>query len=88
MSNVKYIEVTPNTDYQNIATLGSISFTNGKTYTLQVEGDVMLCEAASKPEKGGFHINTNEPFQFEAGTDALWVKNLREFNSAYVNIAD
>lgn len=88
MSNLAYIEVEPNTEYQNIETLGSISLTSGTTYTIQVTGDVIISEAENKPTVGGFHINNTEPFLYEAGTDTLWVKNLREFESAFINIAN
>lgn len=88
MSNEAFVTVQPDTDYQNLATLASITLTEGDTYTLQlVRGDIMIQEAGSKPSSGGFHINFNIPFQFTAGTDALWVKNLREFEEAVINIA-
>ena len=88
MSNLACINIEPNTEYQNLATLAEVTFVSGTIYTIQVDGDVLLCEAASKPTKGGFHIFTQDPIQFEAGSDALWVKNLRQFESASINIAE
>lgn len=88
MANEAYVEVKPNTAYQNLATLAQISLSQGSTYTIQVTGDVMIIEADSTPTEGGFHINFPIPFQYTAGTGNLYVKNLREYESAFINIAE
>lgn len=88
MANEAYVEVTPNTSYQNLATLAQITLTEGKTYTIQVTGDIMIIESANTPTEGGFHINFPIPFQYTAGTGNLFVKNLREYESAFINIAE
>lgn len=88
MSNIAYVTINPNNEYQNLATLAQTTFVSGTTYTLQVDGDVMLCESSTKPTQGGFHVTWAEPFQFEAGNDSLWVKNARQYDTAYINIAE
>lgn len=88
MSNLATVTIEPNDEYLNLATLAEITFEEGTKYTLQVEGDVMLCEKDTKPTSGGFHIMSNEPFEYEAGSDPLWVKNLRQYDVASINIAD
>lgn len=88
MSNLATVTLQSNTEYTNLATLASITFTQGEVYTLQIDGDVMICEKATKPTAGGFRINYNYPFQFEAGTDALWVKNVGKNADSIINIAD
>lgn len=88
MSNLATVTIQPNEEYQDLATLADITFTEGTKYTLQVEGDVMLCEKDTKPTSGGFHIMSSEPFEYEAGSDTLWVKVVRQFATATINIAD
>ena len=88
MSNLATISVAPNVEYQNLATLASVTFTSGTTYVIQISGNVLVSEKATKPTEGGFYIHDDRPFEFVAGSDPLWIKNLREFDSAIVNIAD
>lgn len=91
MSNLKTVSVAPSTEYQNLATLAGITFVSGTTYSIQVEGDVMVCESATKPTEPterGTHVFWPQPFIFDAGSDPLWVKNLREFENAIINISD
>lgn len=94
MSNLATVTLQPNEEYQDLAELADITFTEGTKYTLQVEGDVMLCEKDTKPTSGGFHIMSSEPFEYEAGSDTLWVKNLKQKTlypsdvDAIINIAD
>lgn len=88
MSNLATITLQPNAEYQDLATLAGITFTEGTKYTIQVEGDVKLCESATKPTTGGFRINFNDPFEFEAGTDPLWVKAYSTIKNNTIVIAD
>lgn len=94
MSNLATVTIQPDDEYQDLAELAGITFTEGKKYTLQVEGDVRLCEKDTKPTSGGFHIMSSEPFEYEAGSDTLWVKNLKQKTlypadvDAIINIAD
>lgn len=88
MSDLGTVTVQPSTEYQDLGALAGVTFASGTTYTLQVEGDVKLCEKATKPTSGGFHINFNEPFQFEASGDTLWVKAYSTIKSNTITIAD
>ena len=88
MSNLATVSVNPGTEYINLATLASVTFTAGTTYVIQISGEVLVSEKSTKPTEGGFYIHDDRPFEFVAGSDPLWIKNLREFNAAIVNIAD
>ena len=88
MSELATITLQPNAEYQNLATLAGVTFTEGTKYTLQVEGDIKLCEKATKPTAGGFRVNFNYPFEFEAGSDPLWVKAYSTIKSNTIVIAD
>lgn len=82
------INVAPSADYQSLSTLGSISFTEGTVYAIQiVSGDVMIKEASSQPTAGGFHVHCDVPFNFTAGSDDLWIKNMKAHDTAIVEIA-
>lgn len=89
MTNLATISVEPSTEYQNLGTLAGVTFTSGNTYVIQIKGDVLVCEANAKPTTlTGFHIFKEMPFEFVAGSNPLWIRNLREYDSAIVNIAD
>ena len=89
MTNLATISVEPSTEYQNLATLASVTFTAGTTYVIQIKGNVLVSETASKPtELGGFHIYNEEPFEFVAASNPLWIRNLDQYEDAIVNIAD
>lgn len=88
MSELATISLQPNAEYQDLATLAGVTFTEGKKYILQVEGDVKLCEKATKPTIGGFRVNFNYPFDYEAGSDTLWVKAYSTIKSNTIVIAD
>lgn len=89
MSNIGTAKIPFSSDYQSLETLLNTSFTANTKYTIQVDGDVKLCEASSKPSAGGFRINFLEPFEFEYdGTNGLWVKPLSFFKDSYITVAD
>lgn len=88
MSNLATITVKQSDEYQNLATLASVTFTAGTTYVIQVSGEVIVCEKATKPTTGGFYVTNDEPFEFVAASDPLWIKNLQKNVPAIVNIAD
>ena len=88
MSNIGYVKVEPSDECQDLAALANITFTPESMYEIQVIGEVMLCESANQPTEGGFFIKSGTSVVYEAGSDTLWVKNLRNFESAIVNIAD
>lgn len=85
--NLAFITVNPNDDYQDLETLSGVTFTADKTYVLQVNGQLLICEAENKPTKGGFYKTNAEPFQWIATGGKLWVKSLQDGVST-INIAD
>lgn len=88
MSNLATINIQNVDEYENLATLASVTFVSGNKYTIQVNGDVILCESATKPDKSGFRINFNYPFEYEAGDDPLWIKAFTKLKNNIVTIAD
>lgn len=89
MSNLGTVKIDFDNDYHNVETLLNTTFTQNTKYTVQVEGDVKLCEAASKPSTGGFRINFSYPFEFEYdGTNGLWAKALSATKDSYIIVAD
>ena len=77
------------TEYQNVETLLNTTFEEGKTYTIQVEGDVRLKETETQPTTGGFRVNFSYPFDFEYdGTNTLWAKSLSSLKDSYITVAD
>lgn len=94
MSNLATVTLQPDDEYQDLSELAGITFVEGKKYTLQVEGDVRLCEKDTKPTSGGTRVNFIYPFEYEASSDTLWVKNLKQKTlypadvDATINIAD
>lgn len=40
------------------------------------------------PVSGGFRVNFNYPFDYEAGGDKLWVKAMSNIKSNSITIAD
>ena len=88
MSDLGTVSIQPSAEYQDLGTLAGVTFASGTTYTLQVEGDVKICEKATKPTSGGFRVNFNYPFDYEAGGDTLWVKAMSNVKSNSITIAD
>lgn len=88
MSEIGSISLQPTDEFQDLAELLNTTFTEGKTYTIQVEGEVMFSEKDTKPTKGCFRINFNYPFDYIAGTDKLWVKAVSNIKSNRIAVAD
>lgn len=89
MSNIGTVKIPSDGSYHDIETLLGTSFEEGKLYTIQVDGDVKICESAEEPTAGGFRINFTEPFQLDYdGTSKLWAKALSFVKGSYVTVAD
>ena len=89
MSDLGTAKIPFNSEYNNVETLLGATFTEGKTYSIQVEGDVRLCEKSTKPTKGGFRISFLDPFEFEYdGTNKLWAKCCSPVKDSYITVAD
>lgn len=88
MSDIGTVTLQPSDEYQDLSVLLNTTFTQGKDYIIQVEGDIRFCEKSTKPTKGGFRINFNKPFTYEAGSDKLWVKALSNIKNNTIVVAD
>ena len=90
MANIKTYTLNPNIEFQNVATITGITFESGKTYQIQVRGDIYLCESASQPEDRkdeGFRI-VNDTWSFDCTGDPLWFRNYSQSQDVVINIAD
>lgn len=79
----KNIQITTS-GWQDLITLGSLSLTDGQSYTLTIEsnGDNQVCIASTEPEESfkGHPVRNSVNFNFTFKTgDKIWVKlsNLR-----------
>ena len=85
--NLAFVTINPDSDYQDLETVANINFTEGNSYVLQVNGQVLVCEASSKPTNGGFYVIDQKPFKYTAGNGKLWVKTLQN-SKVLINIAE
>lgn len=85
MANLGFFEIDTDGEYVNLSDITGITFASGKTYLIQIQGSCNLCESATKPTKGGFLINKNEPFSYTSNGTTLWVCTV---SSSYINIAE
>lgn len=89
MANIGTVKIPFDNEYHDVAEMLSTTLTNGKMYTVQVEGDLRLCETVSKPSLGGIRVTWLEPFEFEYdGRNKLWVKCLSSIKDSYITLAD
>lgn len=89
MANVGYGYVQGSKDYINLEDALGLSLTVGKTYSVQILGEGMFCEASTKPTAGGTKYNgeKDKPFYYTKENGVyLWAKLMpnKEF---YVNFA-
>lgn len=71
--------INTNGEFIDLATESGVTFTSGKSYTIQIQniGYLKLGDAE-------FAIYTNDPFTYTAGSDDLYIKTLN--NSCVVSI--
>lgn len=83
MANLATIEVKTAGDYEDLATLASVTFTSGNKYQIQVQFQkpVYLREGSIGD---GFIVPDNDPFTWECQGDTLYIN--AEY--AIVNIAE
>lgn len=88
--NLAYITIKPNTAYQDLGTLSSVTFNQGDTYVMQVvEGNgLWIMEDSSLPTEGGFIVYPGEKFEYTAGSGTLYVKNISNQIDVVLNIAE
>lgn len=87
MANVKTLTVDTQGEYENLATLASITFTADTTYVIQpLTGECFLREGT---DGDGFIIQPKEKVQYTAGVDDLYIKTLPLYSGRVrINIAD
>lgn len=61
-------KINTNNSYQNVSELTGVTFTSGKTYTMQVQNDAYL-----KIDNAEF-LFSNEKFQYKADGSDLYIK--------------
>ena len=88
MSNIKNATIPASSDYQDLATVIDEILVANTTYTIQATGDIIVCEASTKPTNGGFYIPAKKAFQFTYTSDSLWVKKLIKDAVIKINVAD
>lgn len=83
MANLATLEVKTAGDYEDLATLASVTFTADTSYTIQIQSQkpAYLREGS---DGDGFLITSANPFTYTAGADTLYIKA----DYAVVNIAD
>lgn len=86
MANLWTGTVDTQGEYENLATLASISFTADTTYTIQShQGNYYLREGETGE---GFLLTNLEKVQYTAGVDDLYIKTLDGIaGPAIINIA-
>ncbi len=88
MANLKSGKITGTGDYVNIETELSLNLEEGKKYSVQIQGNAVICESENKPENGsGFFWNNFRPFGYKKESAYLWVK-VNSGYSVFVNIAE
>lgn len=81
MANLATVEVNTNGEYLALGELADVSFTNGNSYTIQIQNPAYLREGTTGD---GFFINDDKPFIYVAGAEDLYIKA----NNAIVNIGE
>lgn len=89
MANLGTFELNPTEDYIDLSEATGISFISGKTYILQIYGDIILCENDTKPTKkfDGKRIIDDER-DFDCDGTTLWYKTFRNTEKVLINISD
>lgn len=88
MANLFSGVIDTSSAWQTLAELTGITFTEGKTYTIQILNAAYVREGAPDADNnntGGFYIFDNKPFQYAAGADALYIKT--PYQKVSINIA-
>lgn len=87
MANLKSGKVNGTGDYVNIENLFDIELTENVTYSIQVQGEAVVCEKSTKPtDSEGFYWNSLKPFGYKKESAYLWLK-VKTGSSVFVNIA-
>ena len=87
MANLISGKIEGTGDYINVETELSLSLEEDKKYSVQIQGNAIVCEASTKPSgNAGFFIDTFRPFGYKKESAYLWVK-VHTGYSVFINIA-
>jgi hypothetical protein len=86
MTNSKYDTIS-GSDYVDVESELSISFTTGTNYQIQIINPAYICEADTKPTEGGF-LTTSKPFIYTHGSSKLWVCPKTPYLPIKINVAE
>jgi len=71
--------------YQTVSSLTGIAFTEGITYTIQIQNGAYVREGTTGE---GFLILNEKPFQYTATDEDLYIKRLKDNVPIVINIGD
>lgn len=71
--------------YQTVSSLTSVAFTEGTTYTIQIQNGAYIREGTTGE---GFLIPNERPFQYTATDEDLYIKQEKPHADIIINIAD
>lgn len=83
MANLYSGSIDTNNTYKTLAEVTDLTFTEGTKYVIQIQNPAYIREGSTGK---GFLIDSNNPFEYTAGDDDLYIKT--EFRQCIVNIAD
>lgn len=92
MANLGFFEIDTDGEYKTLEELTELTFTAGKTYSLQVQnggGLLTICSSETLPQKGGFVMNDMEKFNYTPAEGVnLYLKTAGFGAVNYLNIAE
>lgn len=87
MANIGSGKITGTGDYVNLETELSLSLVTDTTYSVQIQGEALFCESATKPTSGGVYWRTLRPFGYKKESAYLWIK-INEGETVSINISE
>ena len=83
MANLGTFEINTNNEYVNLETLTGLTFTNGTSYTIQIQNTAFIREGTTGD---GFIISDTKPFVLKYQGDDVYIRT-PFFFPCTVNIA-
>ncbi|MBQ6349799.1 MAG: hypothetical protein IJI42_02580 [Methanobrevibacter sp.] len=88
MANVASGKLEGIGEYINVETALSLDLKKNTTYSVQIQGEAIICEAESLPsENEGFYWNQFKPFGYKKESAYLWVK-IKSGTSIFINFSE
>lgn len=89
MANLGTFVLDPSDTFQNLSIATGISFINGDSYQIQVEGDIFLCENNNEPDikDNRGHRIINDTWTYDCEGVTLWYKTYRNTTPVIINIS-